>query len=199
MSTLGELTTRIHGDLNATSITDVVVQQIKLAIRHYHSVPLWFTEATTSLSVSQAYVAVPADFVYEMGFYVMQSGIPVPMDKRLPNEIFDNRATTGARPTEYTYYGDRFEFNYSADSVYTMRLDYIKELTTLSAAADTNAWLTHGEDLIASRAKKVLFSEYLKDERAAARAAVLEKEAYSSLLRHRDQRHGTGYTRAYYP
>jgi len=202
MSTYVQVRSRIADDINRTDLNSQINQQIVAAIRHYRTFPMFFNEKTTTLSASQAYVALPADFITDDQLYIKISGYEIPMDKWPLWDIFDQRPTSGGRPGAYCIYGNRFEFNRSCDQVYTLVERYIYELSevTLSASDDqTNEWLITGEDLIIYRAEKMIYSQILKDVPAAQRSNELEKEAFKGLMRFRDSRIGTGYAKAHYP
>jgi hypothetical protein len=199
MSTFAQVRERIEDDTQSGSgIQSQIDQQIKLAIKHYRTLPFWFNEAQTTLSASLAYVALPSDYVSEVALYLTESGTDRLLTRWTQGEIFTDRPSTGGRPTAYTIFGDRIEFNRSCDQTYTLPFKYIKELTELSADADTNEWLVSGEDLIVYRAEKMLYDRVLKNKDEAARCASLEREAYNALNRFSQSRVGTGYTVGHY-
>lgn len=55
------------------------------------------------------------------------------------------------------------------DIAYTVRLDGLSRLSTLSADTDTNAWMTEGERLIRTLAKAILLDEVIVDPANADR------------------------------
>jgi hypothetical protein len=67
------------------------------------------------------------------------------------------------------------------DAVYTLRLSGLFKLPALSADDDQNAWTNDAEDLIRYRAKSIFYSQYLRDDANAARAAALEGSARERL------------------
>lgn len=198
MTTYANVVARIQDDLQTVSLTAQAQQQILLAIRHYRTYPLWFNEATTTLSASQAYVALPSDFISDVALYLKESGTDRELTKWSPKEIFEHRPTSGGRPTAWTIYGNQIEFNRSCDAVYTLPLRYIKELTALSAGSDENEWLISGEDLIVYRAEKMLYDRVLKNRDEAARSAMLESEAFKALSRYNQSKLGMGEAKAHY-
>lgn len=198
MSTFTVVKSRIADDTQTTGLTSQIGQQILLAIKHYRTFPFWFNEATTTLSASDSFVALPDDFISEVGLYLTESGTEHRLERWTANEIFEYRPTSSGRPTAYTIYGDRIEFNRACDTVYTMPFHYIKELTALAADGDENEWLISGEDLIVYRAEKMLYDRVLKNKDEAARCAMLEREAFNALMRFNQSRVGTGYTKAHY-
>jgi hypothetical protein len=199
MSTLTEVKDRIADDTQTGQTMDAQIeQQVLLAIKHYRTFPFWFNETTTTLSASQAYVALPSNFVSEIALYLTESSTDRRLTRMTANEIFDLRPSTGGRPTAYTIYGDRIEFNRSCDQTYTLPFRHIKELTELSAGTDENEWLISGEDLIVYRAEKMLYDRVLKSPEEAVRCAALERDAFIALNRFNQSRVGTGYTVGHY-
>src|SRR5262245_43732480 len=117
--TYSDLTERILDDLNNPSLTSQAQLQLGLAIRAYKSTPFWFNQGATSLSVSQVFANVPNDFLHEVGLHIMISGVAQPMMREQDiNVLVAARMTGAGRPTTYCYYGNRLEFNRSADVVY---------------------------------------------------------------------------------
>jgi hypothetical protein len=103
MSTFAQVRERIEDDTQSGSgIQSQIDQQIKLAIKHYRTLPFWFNEAQTTLSASLAYVALPSDYVSEVALYLTESGTDRLLTRWTQGEIFTDRPSTGGRPTAYT-------------------------------------------------------------------------------------------------
>jgi hypothetical protein len=194
VSTYVQLRSRIADDLNRTDMTSQINQQIKLAIKHYRTFPMWFNEARTTLTASSSasFLTVPTDYLDTVELYIKVGGYPVRMEAKDLNSIVEYRPTSGSQPGAYAYFGDRFELDYEVNQQYEFPLWYIKELTELSADADENEWTKTGEDLIVYRAEAKLYRHVLKDAKAAAEAERSEREARTAILRFRDQKIGTG-------
>lgn len=197
MSTYGDLQDRIADDLNRADLSDQIRDQIKLAIVHYGRVPFWFNEARTTLTASSSasFLTVPSDYLDTVDLYINVGGIPIKMTNSTLNDVVGGRPTGGSQPSRYCYFADRFELNCEVNQEYTFPLFYVKELATLSASTDTSLWTSQGEDLIVSRAEKVLYRDVLKDSSKFLLAKDAEKEAKSSLLGFRDRKIGTGHTK----
>lgn len=198
MSTYGDLQDRIADDLNRTDLSDQVRDQLKLAIVHYGRIPFWFNEARSTLTASNSasFLTVPSDYLDMVELYInLSSSDPVRMIPASLDEVVGSRRSGGSTPFKYCYFGDRFELDCEVNTQYTFPLWYIKELTTLSATSDSSLWTSQGEDLIVSRAEKVLYRDVLKDQSKFLLAKDAEKEAKTSLLRFRDQKVGTGYAK----
>ncbi|MBL9034639.1 MAG: hypothetical protein JNN33_07750 [Rhodospirillaceae bacterium] len=98
-------------------------------------------------------------------------------------EIEAANADMNARgqPTSYAYWGRMLRLYPVPDAVYTLRLSGLFKLPALSADDDQNAWTNDAEDLIRYRAKSIFYSQYLRDDANAARAAALEGSARERL------------------
>src|SRR3990167_6921469 len=197
MSTYEDLRSRIEVDINRTDITAQVQQQIRLAIKHYGTFPFWFNEARTTLTASSSasFLTVPSDYLDIVELYINVGDYPIRMEQKPLNEIVEYRPPSESQPGAFSYFADRFELDYKVNQEYTFPLWYIQELATLSATSDTSLWTSQGEDLIVYRAEKMLYSRVLKNQTEASACGVLEREAKVSLLRFRDQKIGTGYTK----
>lgn len=92
-------------------------------------------------------------------------------------------ADAGARgqPTQYAYWGQMLRLYPVPDAVYPVRLSGLFRLPVLAADEDQNAWTSDAEDLIRYRAKAIFYSQYLRDDANAARAAALEGAARERL------------------
>ena len=85
------------------------------------------------------------------------------------------------QPTHYTYWGQMLRLYPVPDGVYPVRLSGLFKLPLLTADDDQNAWTNEAEDLIRHRAKMMLYSQYLRDDSNAGRAAALEGAARDRL------------------
>lgn len=88
---------------------------------------------------------------------------------------------TRGQPTRYAFWGQMLRLYPVPDAVYAVRLSGLFKLPALAADGDQNAWTNEAEDLIRHRAKSILYSQYLRDDANAARAAALEGAARDRL------------------
>lgn len=200
MSTYTQLQSRIADDLNRTDLTSQIQQHILLAVQHYKSERFWFNETNTTLTavVAQGYVAAPSDILKIDHFYLTISGKNIELIPEEINDVIEFRPTTNGRPRAFCYYQNRFELDRLPDTAYSMPLYYVKELTALAAAGDSNGWTTDGEDVIVFHAEKMIYANVIKDMDKAAAAAQLEKDALTQLRSLGRARTTTGYTKAHY-
>lgn len=206
MSTYVQIRNRIADDVRAATsaaasdISSQIAQCVLLAIKHYRHERLWFNEtsATSTTTASSAQVAAPSDIVEVDRLYIVISSRNIELIPKDLNTILECRPTTNGQPRAYAYYRNQFELDRPAASAYTLLLYYIKELTELSADADTNGWTTDAEDLIVFHAEKKLYANVVKDMAKAAQADAQERAALTALRALRRARTSTGYTKAHY-
>lgn len=98
-----------------------------------------------------------------------------------------------AIPSDYAYYTQQIRFYPVPDAVYAVRIAGLFKLTTLTADADTNSWVTtgEGEELIRNHAKGIFYSQYLRDDANATRALQMAEAAYLNLRESTQRRIGT--------
>jgi hypothetical protein len=197
MATFGEIKSRLADDFNRSDLTSQIANEILRAIKHYERTRFWFNEAqaTTTMVASQYNYSLPSDILFLDFVEVTVNSHRYKLCEITWEEYVDiwrnGTSTTGA-PDDYSTYADQIWVGPAPDSTYTMTVNYVKSLTTLSADADSNAWTTYAEDLIASRAGKIIALRTIKSESDAATYAVLEREALNALYTQNDQRLITG-------
>lgn len=110
-----------------------------------------------------------------------------PLEYCTPAELHDLRVqdrATGA-PLFWTQYGSNLEFWPTADSAYTLSIDYTKNITALAVDADTTLIPDEFQDvLVWGSIKELTFRERDMNGRAIA------NEEYNNILR--DMRHANG-------
>jgi hypothetical protein len=184
------LQARIADELARTDLTSQIALEILTAIRHYEQQRFWFDEAraTASTVASQAYLAVPTDMIAVDTLTITYNSHPYELSQRSWEWYRgigggDSSITT-AVPTDFTYYADQLWFYPVPNSTYTLTLAYLKQLTALSAGADSNAWTANGEEMIRARAKASVQCNYLYDPAALGerQAFLMRGEPYLSAL-----------------
>lgn len=164
---LGELQ---RSELN-TAVSPLTLSPIQMAIidavNHYQRFRFWFNET----SATQNTVAGTATYNWPSTMVQLDS-LVITVNSRLytltqvtPREIDDmyNNASFQGQPTVFAEYAQQFRLYPTPDAVYTLTQYFLKNYTTLSADVDTNVWTTEAEELIRTRAKKLLAAQYLQD------------------------------------
>jgi len=206
-----DLQNRIADELltGATVTTAQIKLEILSAIQHYERERFWFNEAQTTLSTAASAnsVAVPSDLLEIDTIDVTYGGHPYGLRRRdwaWYSRLGLRDTTVGkAVPGQFVYYQNTLYLYPVPDAIYALLMSYVKQLTTLSADADTNSWTTDGEAMIRARAKQALKLNYQNDDTAmqmvgAMEAAgkdffsPLEEMAYVSLTRSSTARISSG-------
>lgn len=192
MSTFIEVQNRINGDFLNRNFGAETQRAIQAAIRHHERRRWDFNETATSLTTSagQSFVSFPSNFLLLDELRITINGEDLPLFKRDPAYIRDMNITgITSQPTDYAIYQRRFELAMIPDSAYPLPIYYLKSLPTLSADADTNAWIEGGmEDIVAYHAAKLLWATVLRNDREAAKFAGLEQMALANMTSHLEQR-----------
>lgn len=200
MSNLGTMKTRIADELRRDDLVSRIGAAITSAIRYYESERFWFTEgeSTASTVAGEQNIAVPTDLIEpDQLTYTDSNSYRYPLKRRSWSWYRRNQeaASNTAPPTDWCIYADQIWLYPTPDAVYTLTLSYLKRLDALSAYADTNAWMTHGEELIRSHAKyDLLCNHALPDPATAqmtnARLQMIDRELQRALdnLRNKSSR-----------
>lgn len=109
-----------------------------------------FEEVSSTLTATggTATVALPADFWEFRGPPRLRTNPVVSLVYMAPAELYDTWAsTTTDRPVNYTIEGLNLKFGPTPDAVYTVDIDYMQGLPSLSDSAPTNWLLTRYPDL----------------------------------------------------
>ncbi len=197
MSDLGTLTARINDELAIPAVAARIPNAIQAAIRFYESERFWFTEgeSTASTVASQQAYAMPTDFLEADYLTVTRSDIRYTLKRRpwswLRRQDIDGNLET--LPKNWSYFADQMWLYPIPDKVYTLTISFLKRLAVLSAFADTNDWMTHGEELIRERAKYDLVSQGpARDMEMAAILKVRVDDAFDNLRGKSEQKIATG-------
>lgn len=208
MSTYGVMQTRIADELNRSDLTTQIQYAIKTAIKTYDKTRFWFNE-------SRSFTFSTVD---GQEFYTSTDNTNIPnllaidtiqititsSDKyilqRVPYEqieaISSNTTVDEGQPTWFAYYGKQLRLYPIPDGVYSVRVSAVWALDDLSATSDTNAWMTDGETLIRSRAKRELYTHVIRDTDGAAAMAQAEITELKDLRSASVMRASTGIVQA---
>lgn len=202
MSDYGTMTSRILDELKRPSLTAAVQDAIQQAIEEYKSTRFYFNEhsAKTTTSAGVEKYTMPTDFLEPDRLTFTVSDDEYPLMYRTWEWMSDRRrdaSTFQGLPTDWAYYRDQIYLWPAPNNAYVMSLYYLRELTTLSVSADTNAWMSEGERLIRSAAKRILAEDVLHDDRQAQRYAIRERLTLNGLLGQSANKRATGLVRTW--
>ena len=198
MSTLAETITRVLDDLSRPfdELGDIAKREILSAIGYYESSRLTFNErildATLSATSAFAFSALVANDPEVEDIWAIDQ-VKVLYSTRLidvdlvPWSTFfslTNNVTTTANFPDYYATFNRTMYVYpllnaNLDAAITA---HVKLVTLDGTTNTTNAWLTEGEELIRSRACRMICQRKLDDFEKAAMFKQLEDEAYKGML-----------------
>jgi hypothetical protein len=179
-------------DETRRSMSTTIEGLIQDSIVHYEADRFWFNltnDTTFSLSSSQAtYTSadssmIPRFMEIDRFEVTIDTNYTPPMEKKSYNWIRDyNDTNANSRPYYWTYWGEAIHVNLP-DGGYTARVSGLARLPSMSVSTDSNAWVQRGKgkELIKQRAKSLLYSEYLRDDANAGRAAGREAQALEKL------------------
>lgn len=197
-ASFGDMKTRIANELHRSDLetNSHITNAIKSAIKHFERERWYFNEATTSTSLTTsaglATYALPADFMKIDSLKITVIGWKSDVEPMPYNEMdardAGNSATRG--PSKwYAVYGELLRLYPVPDGTYAQTLSYQKRLTTLSASADTNAWVDDLEELIRKKAKEIICRDVILDfEQADRITANIEQIVYPKMRTENDER-----------
>ena len=178
----------IENDLADAGVNTSALRQSKIlaAIRMYQKERFWFLETTDSFPTvdgTETY-SLPSDIrTWDHRLRLTNSSTKLPLlyvPVQWMNAHFGD--STEGVPEYFSVEASLIRLRPIPDGVYTITRTYFKELTVLSGGSDTNAWLTHGEELIRASALRQLHEIDRNFEMAALHGAA-EAEALRRLRR----------------
>ena len=181
----GTMQNRIADEIARSDLTAQIRDAIQSAIRLHESERFWFNEAEAAAAsvAGQANYALPGDFLEADALTLTVSGNRYPLCARGFGWIRGVAVAESSRgrPTDWAYYADQLWLYPVPDAAYALTLSYLKRLAALSESSDTNAWMTHGEELIRARAKADLYANVIRDFDEALAMKAVETEALANL------------------
>lgn len=179
-------------DETRRSMSTQIANCILDAITHYETERLFFNQfsGTFSLSSSQsAYTSADASFIPNimeidtLRITVDSNYVPVLRKGSAAQFREYSNPNTFSQPTAYAYWGQSIIVDPAPDGGYAAEVHGVLQLPRLSLSTDSNAWTQrgNGKELVKQRAKSIIYSEYLRDDQNATRAAAREREALQRL------------------
>jgi hypothetical protein len=184
---------RIADEINRSDLTTQIGYAIKSAIKVYDKNRFWFNESRSftfsTVDGQEFYTSSDnANIPNLLAIDTVQIAV-ASTDKYLLERVSyeqmeavsSNGTTDEGQPTWFCYFGKQLRLYPIPDAVYTIRVSGHWALDDLSATADTNAWMTDGEILIRSRAKRELYTHVIRDADGAAAMAQAEVSELKAL------------------
>ncbi len=181
---------RIIAELHRDDVAAVVDDYINDAINHYTRHRFWFNEtsATQNTSSGTATYAWPTDFVMLDSLVITVSGTTYPLRQVSPREIDEwNSTSSMGVPTVFASYKSQFRLYPTPNATLTLTQYYVKSFTALTTgSASSNVWTTEAEELIRTRAKKLLVGQFMPTPENSGWASMLdahERDVFDALQR----------------
>lgn len=157
---------RIIAELHRSDVAAVVGGYINDAISHYQRFRFWFNEtsATQNTADGTATYAWPSDFVELDSLTITANSTISKMTQLSPSEIDERyfNTTTKGIPYHFANYKQQFRLYPTPNGTYTLTQYYVKSFTALATgSATSNVWTTEAEELIRTRAKKLLWGHFV--------------------------------------
>lgn len=201
--TFGDLIQDVLNESRRLSMSDIVSNLVLDSIAHYQGERFFFNEFTQSFSLSSSqdtYSSADASFIPRIMEFdslrltVSSSDKPIldPVQWSYLERL--NYPTSTGQPTAYAYWGQQIRLYPIPNGGYEVRFSGVVQDSSLSLSTDINNWTQKGKgyELIKSRAKSMLYSEYLRDDANAGRAIARERQAYDQLKARTARSHATG-------
>lgn len=210
-STLSDLIQQIADEIDDTTgeYAGQMQNAIFQAIRFCEREPYYFNETRDvtfpTISGQEWYGAadnsnIPTLARIVMAYCERSDGQRTPMQRATPEEleIFADNSAARGEPYAWTYFGQRVRIYPIPDlASYTIRLQLGPyRLATMTAASDSNAWMTEAFDMIKARAKYTLYKDILKDATLAAEALNDYTDQDNALKAETSRRNARGVIRA---
>lgn len=204
MTTFGTMRDRIADELDRADMTTQIEREIKSAIQHYDKQRFWFNEVRNvsfaTVDGTEYYGSSADSDIPNLLFIDTLRVAITATDKydleRVPfqelNSISDSITADEGQPTKYAYYAKQIRLYPIPDASYSIYGAGVMYLGDLSVSADTNAWMTDGEELIRARAKWSILNHVIRDREAAGDMKAIEKEELDALIAATNSRKATG-------
>jgi len=197
-----DMITRIGDESLRSDMTNQIKLCIQDAIAHYEVERFWFNQfrdrTFMTIAGQEFYGGVDqSDIPNILEFDAVTLSIgstrqPLIKTSYVKIEEWNADASSRGQPTRYAYWGQQIRLYPVPDNAYQVRLSGLFKLPALVADGDQSAWTGDAEELIRHRAKSILYSQYLRDDANAARAAALEAVARERLSATTTRRLATG-------
>lgn len=197
MATYGGAVTQIISELgrSITSITAIVEQEVLSAVDYYASTRFWFNEARATFTTSSGQSTYTGTTgILEIDSLVITiSGAKYelrPENYAVLNAL--DLGTVNGQPTTYAYWQEAIRLYPVPNASFTVAIEYQQRFATLSLSTESNAFLTHGLDMIKARVQKNVSALRFKDREQAQACAMLENNAFERLIMQTERLTSTG-------
>lgn len=194
MTTFLVMQTAIAAELVNEPVTTAQIKTaINRAIKLYRAKPFFFNQSVSgtfnTVASQQYYTSADLDAISTLSHIMNMkttisgtTGSTIPVKVRHNDDIEDIQdGTVTGIPAMYAYVNQSIRLYPIPNAVLAVTFAYYQRFAELSADADTNAWMTDGEELIRQRAKIILALDNLHADEIAMRCMPLEQGALKEL------------------
>jgi len=197
---------RIADELDRGDLTSQIQKAIQDAIGKYERRYFYFTNQPQAFSFSTVHgqeyydssdaaaIATAAEIIRLTGtFYGLRRGLHK-RDWEFIDRI-STVATSYAQPQDYAYAGESIRLYPIPDAVYPISAFAAPRLTRPAADSDQGVWMNEAEELIRTRAKKLLIANVIRGVDMEAELTLLidqEQQALNDLTGETTRREATG-------
>lgn len=203
MTTFGTMQTRIATELRRSNLTAEIQDAIQTVIKRYNSKRFWFNEdrsVTFSTVAGQEFYSssdnanIPNFSQIDAVTLTRTATDRYPLEPRTFAELeqWSDSSTSTGLPSSWAYYANQLRLYPIPNAVYTVRISGVKRGSTLSATADTNFWMTDGEELIRTAAKAELYRHVIRGTEQADSLEAKTQRVLGDLRAETAQRLGAG-------
>jgi hypothetical protein len=188
MATFAAMEARIIAELHRDDVAAVVDDYINDAIAHYQRYRFWFNEkkaVTVTIAGTEVY-NWPTDLVELDQLVVTLNGTFTPLERVAPVDIDEMYINTTYRgqPSCFANYAKQFRLYPTPDAAYTLTQYYLyTEPALTTGSASSNAWTTEAEELIRTRAKKLLVGQFMPTSQDTMGWAAMLDQQEKDLFR----------------
>lgn len=196
MATLGELKARIAEEIDRSDMTAKIASVVNRSIEFYADERFWFNEdiGTATTTADDEYVTPPTGLRREDSVFITVGGFKYPLEKRDRSylQYWQSTQSIKGQPVEYAYESQQWRLFPTPNQAYTLTVLGLFDIAAPASDGESNAWTTHGEDLIAARARMLIARDMTYDGEMLASAVVAEKEAKDRLYDETSKRTARG-------
>lgn len=191
MSDYGTIKARIADEIARADLSTQIAREVKSAIKHYERQRFYFNESTFTFAFQDGrdtYSAGDHSMIARLAIIdeirlIEDTQTRFVMSPRTYDEL--RRISTSINiegtPTDFAYRGQHLLCYPQSDASYAAIVSAVVRFDELSADADTNAWVTDAEELIRQRAKRMLYTNVIRDYEEAAALEQIEAAALRAL------------------
>jgi hypothetical protein len=186
MSTFAQMEARIISELHRDDIASVVDDYINDAIAHYQRFRFWFNEKK-SMTVTVAGTDLynwPTDLVKLDRLVMLVNSRETGLELVAPEDIdgLGIQASDRGEPEWYANYGKAFRLYPCPDKAYPLAQYYLFTVPAENTgSAVENMWTKEAEELIRTRAKKLLVGQFMPTGDTMSWASMLDKQEHDLL------------------